>query len=228
MVFTIDESAIGVFLQARISFICKSDFMRKETALGLGVFLLGVLQTPLLYYYTFGFFIFIIIGIPYLLLGLTLTIFFWGAIRKSSLNRSSKFVLSSLAVIGSVAAIGGFFVDMEEIDWKWRLREREAIVEKIKNGQIKLEGNHTLVQMSNFPSISNGGNEIFVQSHEDGTFTIEFWIDRGFLDNSSQFVYSNNLERQKRFEENILYYNEPRLYRKLKDNWYRLNQEALW
>lgn len=201
--------------------------MRKETILGLSVFVLGVLQTPFLYYYTFGFFVFFI-SIPYMLAGLCLTIFFFKAVSKSKQSRSSKFILSFFAAIGVISAIGGFFVDMEEIDWKWRMNEREAIVEKIKKGQIKTYGKFTLVPFNHFPPISNGGNEISVHSYANGTYTIEFWIDRGFLNHSSQFVYTNNLEHEKRIEENILRFNKPKLYRKIKDNWYRLNQSALW
>ena len=163
-----------------------------------------------------------------MLLGLILTICFFKTIGKSNLNRLPKFVLSSLAMIGSASAIGGFFIDMEEIDWKWQMQEREAIVEHIKNGQIKTNGKFTLVPLNHFPPISNAGNEVFVHRYEDGTLTIEFYIDRGFLDHSSQFVYSNNLQREKKFDENILRYNKPKKYRKIKDNWYRLNQEALW
>mgnify|MGYP006927961790 FL=1 len=197
--------------------------MKKETILGLSVFGLGVLQTPIFYFYTFGLFA-ILVGVPYMLLGLCLTICFFKTIVRSKQHHFPKVFLSLLSVIGALSALGGFFIDKEDIDWEWRVQEREQIVQEIINGQVRTENNLALVKLNNFPPISNGGNEIFVVSHPDGTFTITFWIDRGFLDESSEFVYSNNYQKQALFDEIVLKQKNHKAFRKIKDNWYRLNQ----
>ena len=64
----------------------------------------------------------------------------------------------------------------------------------------------------NIPPISNGGNEIAIYKTDKNNLTVEFYIDRGFLDHYSAFVYTNDKKKIQELEEGA--------NKKLDENWY--------
>ena len=182
---------------------------------------MAIIQAPLIYYYTSGIAAIFVI-IPYVFVGLGLTIWLLIHVMKDYNPTKTKFHKNGLiltVVIGSLSIFFGEYV-MEKLDWTLRRNSREEIIELVKAGKLKPNVTHnnfvcTLPDWY-FPPISNGGNEITIDKTEKNKFTIGFYIDRGFMDHYSAFVYTNDPEKIKEFEE--------RTYSvKLDENWYKLS-----
>jgi len=101
---------------------------------------------------------------------------------------------------------------MESIDFNIRLDEREKIVEQIKNRPVK--AGNIIDQI--FFRLSDGG-EVSYTKTPNGAVHVEFYIDRGFLDHYSSFVYTN--DPNEIGPDNNVFVNTKK---KLKDNWYRM------
>jgi len=184
------------------------------STLTIVVICLALIQAPFFYYYTFGLF-FIIIGIPYLLISLTLTgILVSPLIKRKKVSAFHKYGVIVAIVIGITSLILSSGI-VEKLDWKLRLKERELIVEKALNGEI----DDYKLKMNCFPPISNGGNEIFIDNKPEGTITVTFYIDRGFIDHYSAFIYTTDTIRMKRFDGRVKAYETNK---KIDDNWYRI------
>lgn len=74
-----------------------------------------------------------------------------------------------------------------------------------------------------FPLISNGGNKILISQTELGKLTVEFYINRGFLDHYSAFVYTNDQEKIKELEDYMSIKKSTETNKKLDQNWYRVS-----
>ena len=74
------------------------------------------------------------------------------------------------------------------------------------------------IEKWNFPPISNGRKEIDISKGEKGELTIIFYIDQGFIDHFSAFVYTNDSNELKGF------YTFGASVKQLDCNWYRVSQ----
>lgn len=186
--------------------------------------LLALCLTPFLVYYSSGFLTFIMFFL-FLLFEIILGVIL---IRRTYDFKNGKIISPLIYFVLPVIAIciGSLFLEsyIYKLDWELRINERNNIVQSIKNGSIKLDGKHTTVRLSNFPPISNGGNEIIVTNESDNSLTVEFFIDRGFLDHYSSYIYTDNEskieELNKRIELNLKYYHANE---RLSENWYRVS-----
>src|SRR5690554_1165640 len=194
----------------------KSGFTTYNILTGL-VLIMAISQGPFFYYYTFGFFGFII-GAPYVLIGLILTIILIYPLHKN--KKTSNFHKKGTTIAILIGMISLFFGSTitEKLDWKLRMNERKSIINKIADGDIK----DYKAKMNNFPPISNGGNEIIVDKREnENNMTVTFYIDRGFVDHYSAYIYSTDSTTIRDLEEKIEHRNN-KTNKKLKDNWYRI------
>ena len=117
---------------------------------------------------------------------------------------------------------------IEKIDWNILFHKRKEIVAQVKSGELKpnVSWNNWVCELPfEFPIISNGGNDIGIRKNKTTEkYTIHFWVFRNFFDNpSTYFVYTENEEDQKHFEEKIK--KNPKENWKLEENWYRIYGE---
>lgn len=180
------------------------------------ILFLSIIQLPLFYYYTFGIFSFFIV-VPYLLFSVIIT-----GLLLSPIGIGMK--ISNFHKYGTFAAIFigittlSFGLDnMENLDWKFRLKDREAIVERALKGAFK----DNRVKLNYFPPISNGGNEVFIDKGPNGSLTVTFYIDRGFLDHYAAFIYTTDSSKIRAFDARIQSV-QRETNKKIKDNWYRI------
>ena len=139
-------------------------------------------------------------------------------------EKKKRFISLLLALTGTTIACSIFYVDhrtFEEIDWLMNYDTRNRIVKEILNKQTKTE-EFKLQQLHTWIPVSNGGNEIFVQKSKAG-ITVKFWIDRGFLDTHSEFVFTNCPEELAAIHHLLKVHPNNDNYRKIESNWYRLN-----
>ena len=184
------------------------------------ILFLAILQSPLLYYYTTGF-LGIFLGLFYILFGFGCTITF--LILSMYFKNINRIQINILIISMFIGISTLFFLDktMENIDWELRKSSRDEIVALVKGGKIvpNVSHNNIIATLDNwsFPPISNGGNEIAIYKSNDTIVTVEFFIDRGFLDHYSAFVYTNDSEQIKIFNNNT------KSYKKLSENWYKVS-----
>jgi len=155
---------------------------------------MALVQAPLFYYYTYGFFKLILL-IPYSLTGLVLSIVLLVSIVKQRTTNNSYHIAG--LIIGVLIAFPTSFRQdiIEYLDWKLRIGERNKIVNEVKNGTLKPDSAGRYILDGNyFLPISNGGNEIVVTKDKDGFTEVEFNIDHGFLDHYSSLIYSDRTQ----------------------------------
>jgi hypothetical protein len=192
------------------------------------VLTMAIIQAPLFYYYTFGLFAFFVV-IPYLLIGLVLTIWLLIAVFRNTNSQITKFHKLGVILTISIGCLSLFFSEdiIEKLDWKLRRSSREEIVQLVKADKLKPNVNHNNIICTldkwNFPPISNGGNEIAIYKVDNSKVTVEFYINRGFLDHYSAFVYTNDTKKIKELEEHMSYKNGLHINKKLDENWYRVS-----
>jgi hypothetical protein len=95
------------------------------------------------------------------------------------------------------------------------------MIEDIKTGKLKATDGR--IQTCYFPPISNGGNEVFVSQSPSGQVTVTFYINRGFLDHYSAFVYTTQPEEMESLEEQTTRRKGNHVNKKLSDNWFRVS-----
>lgn len=179
---------------------------------------LAIAQAPLFYYYTSGLFTLFVV-IPYLIISLTLTtIILTPLIKRKKVSNLQKYGVVVAVLIGIVSLFFGSEL-IEKLDWKLRFKQRNMIVEKALNGEI----NDTKLKMNSFPPISNGGNEVFIDYNPTGSITVTFYIDRGFIDHYSAFIFTTDTSRIKEFEARTRSdWNQTN--KKIDENWYRISE----
>jgi hypothetical protein len=179
---------------------------------------LAIVQAPLFYYYTYGLFALFVV-IPYLIISLILTgIILTPLIKRKKVSSFHKYGSISAVLGGAISLIFGSEL-IENIDWELRLKQRNMIVEKALNVKI----NDTKLKMNSFPPISNGGNEVFINYNPTGSITVTFYIDRGFIDHYSAFIYTTDTSRIKEFEARTKS-EWNRTNKKMDENWYRISE----
>ena len=184
--------------------------------------IMALLQGPYIYYYADGLFGFIIV-IPYMLIGFALSFFLLTSLKHKQTNITYHYIG---LISGTLIGIASLFSEdlIENLDWKLRISERNRIVELVKHGQLTPTVSHNSIICKlpgyPFPPISVGGNEIAIYKDETGTVTVEFYINRGFLDHYSAFVYTNEPKNISIMDSTVNNRHSP-TFKKLKENWYR-------
>jgi len=184
---------------------------------------MAIIQGPLFYYFTTGFFKMIFL-VPFGLTGLILTVcLLVGVLKYQSSNTKYHILGLILAFTVGIGTIRGDGV--EYLDFKFRMAERSKIVEDVKKGILKPNSplNNGICELPGrevFP-ISNGGNAIWVEENQAGITSIDFYIDRGFLDHYSAFLYTNNPTEMANLEKAITMKGNH-VVKKIDRNWYRV------
>lgn len=179
---------------------------------------LAIVQAPLFYYYTFGLFTLFVV-IPFLVISLILTsVILTPVIKRKKVSIFHKYGAILAVLLGTISLIYGSEL-IEKVDWKLRLKQRNLIVEKALKGEIK----ESRLKMNSFPPISNGGNEVFINYNPAGSITVTFYIDRGFIDHYSAFIYTTDTSRIKEFEARTKS-EWNRTNKKMDENWYRISE----
>ena len=201
---------------------------RFYSLLTIFVLTLAIIQAPLLYYYTFGLFAFFIV-IPYLIVGLGLTVWLLIVVLKSKKSEIVRFQKLGVILTISIGSLTLFLGEetIEKLDWWFRRNSRQEIIELVKAGRLKPNVTHNNIICTledwNIPPISNGGNEIAIYKTDDNRLTVEFYINRGFLDHYSAFVYTNDKEKIQELEERTAFNTGLHVNKKLEENWYRVS-----
>lgn len=201
---------------------------RFYSLLTIFVLTLAIIQAPLLYYYTFGLFAFFIV-IPYLIVGLGLTVWLLIVVLKSKKSEIVRFQKLGVILIISIGSLTLFLGEetIEKLDWWFRRNSRQEIIELVKADRLKpnVTHNHIICTLEdwNIPPISNGGNEIAIYKTDDNRLTVEFYINRGFLDHYSAFVYTNDKEKIQELDERTALNTGLHVNKKLEENWYRVS-----
>jgi len=192
----------------------------KNLVFAITVLGMAIIQAPLMFYYTCGMIGLFLIPI-YALIGLMLSI---NLLKRTFDFKKNKIINNYFyaAIASLIIGIASFiFMDLNELDWKLRMEERNRIVNQVKMGKLGKANKTSLVKLNNFPPLSNCGNEIVVSRKEDQTIIVEFFIDRGFLDHYSSYIYTDN-EAKKKELENRINLNLKSLNEKISENWYRV------
>ena len=112
---------------------------------------------------------------------------------------------------------------IENFDWWISYDERNQIVEKVKKGRLEpnTKMNNGICRLPfDFPIVSDGGNDIWINKDENG-LTVKFWISRGFFEApQTYFIYTNDNESRRYYNELIK--KKPGKNWKLEENWYRI------
>ena len=186
------------------------------------------IQAPVLYYYINGLFAMFIM-IPYLIFGLGLTYFMLIVVLSGHNNAKTKFHIIGLTLTILIGMLTLFFGPdlIEKVDWYLRKDTRKEIVYKVMSGELTpnmVDSNYGCKLDSwKFPPISNGGNIISIDKTPDNKYKIKFYINNGFLDHYSAFVYTNDPKEIKELDERTLSPLNMDTNKKLEENWYRVS-----
>jgi len=185
--------------------------------------ILALVQGPILYHFTSGFFK--IFGIIFLgLTGLILTlILFIDVVRNKSTNSKYHIITLIITFIFGLSTVFGD-IPAEYLDWTLGRWERNRIVEQVKKGILKPDNRHQtgLCHLSTFLPISNDGNDIDIDENKNGTVYVKFFIDRGFIDHFSAFVYTNDRNEMQQLDGGVGPFGGG-VVKKLDTNWYRVS-----
>jgi len=139
-------------------------------------------------------------------------------IKQKKVPNFQKYGVIIAVVIGTSSLIFGSEL-IEKLDWKLRLKERNLIVQKALNGETK----DSKLKMKSFPPISNGGNEVFIDYRPEGSITVTFYIDRGFIDHYSAFIFTTDASRIRQFDARTKS-DWNKTNKKIDNNWYRISE----
>lgn len=198
------------------------------TILTIFVLTMVIIQAPLIYYYTFGLFALFIV-VPYLVIGLGLTVWLLIVVLKNKNSAVTRFQKLGVVLTISIGSFTLFFGEeiIEKLDWQFRRNSREEVINLIKAEKLKPNVTYNSIICTldnwNIPPISNGGNDIAIYKNDDNKLTVEFYINRGFLDHYSAFVYTNDKEKIKELEERTTLNKGVHVNKKLDKNWYRVS-----
>jgi len=189
--------------------------MKKEAKDGT-LFILIVIalsQGPILYFGVEGFFK-LILTIGFGLVGLILSCFllFDLIIHRSTTKTYHVAGLCFTILLGLFTIRGDL---MEFLDFNLRKSARNEIVDRVKRGEIKSEH----ISANSVFALSQGG-EINIKDNAKGIVSIEFYIDQGFIDHYSAFLYTNNPDEIQNLESRNPNYHTVK---KLDKNWYRVD-----
>lgn len=188
---------------------------RAKTIFTTTLLILAFIQGPVLYYFASGF-IKLIFLVPVACMGLWFSVLLTiRVIKYRSSNTPYHIIGLILSVIIGAATLTG--TGMEYFDFWLRFNERNTVVEGFKKGKIRT------IHLGNdlFP-LSNGGNDVDIWKQNKDTVSIGFYIDRGFIDHASLFLYTNDPTQIKDFNDKIKYGSNDTVVTKMAQNWYRV------
>jgi len=187
---------------------------KRKTIVTTILLAMSLFQGPYFYYFTSGF-IKLIFLLPFAIIGLLLSIilFFNLIIYRSTNSRYDVIGVIVSVIIGVFTSFGS---GMEFLDFNLRMSEREKIVDEVKSGPSK---SGSIADMAFLP-VSNGGDISFTKN-PNGTVYVEFYIDRGFIDHFSSFIYTNDQQEIIKLQKGEEAFVSGT--KKLKDNWYRIS-----
>lgn len=194
------------------------------------VLVMSAIQIPFFYYYSFGFLAFLGM-LLYQVLGLSVTIYLTILIIRNKDRKTTKFrIICVLLTImfGSISVILSLDYNitekLEKWDWEYRLKDRNKIVQDIKNGKkFKRDYGRFELEELYFPPISNYDNTISFDKENDSIVTVKFYIDSGFLDHYSAFVYTNDTSTIRELEERAKFEKTKENNKILGNNWFRVS-----
>lgn len=188
---------------------------RGKTIITTTLLVLAFIQGPVLYYFADGATKLLFL-VPVACMGLWFSVLL--AIRIIKYRAST----TAFHVIGLVISVifGAFTLTgsgMEYIDFWLRLDERNTVVEGFKAGKIRT------IHLGNslFP-LSNDDNDVDIWKENKNTVSIGFFINRGFLGDTSLFLYTNDPAQIRDFSDKIKYTNSDTSVDKMAENWYRV------
>lgn len=189
---------------------------KNKTIITTILLVMALIQGPYFYYHTSGF-IKLILLLPFAAFGLVFSIYLFIRLIKYK-NTTSLYHIIGLSCAFIIGILTITNHTMEYLDFNLRKNEREDIIKKIKTNALKSEhiNGYTL-----FP-ISNDGNDINVAKSGDSIFSVEFYIDRGFIDHASVLLYTNDVDQIKDLESKIVNKDRDTVVKKLTNNWYRV------
>jgi hypothetical protein len=189
--------------------------MTKETKNFIIIILLvlTLIQGVFFYYFTEGF-IKLLLLTPFAFIGLCFTAFILFKLIKYRSTTTPYHVIGFVLIcVLAVSTIRGDLV--EYLDFKLRKSERNEIVDEVKKGMFK--SGH--LSYDPFFPISKGG-DIGIKNYNNGIVSIEFYIDRGFIDHYSAFLYTNDPKEIYDLEHGLTAFKVS--LKKLDNNWYRV------
>lgn len=167
---------------------------------------------------------------PFVWLGINLILLIYIIIRLTKIFYEKSYfrrewIKLGVSIVLLVSNI--FFIPykvIEKVDWIVLESERERVVEDVLSEKLRpnVSHNQELCELGkDYKTVSNGGNEIIILKKEEGSYTIKFWIDRGFFENPQPFfIFTNNSDMQEKLEQRII--QSPDDNWKIKENWYRI------
>jgi len=169
---------------------------------------LAIIQMPAIYYYINGVLALFLLML-YLPMVAGLTIFLVVAVlRKPKTERATEHIMGLILTIfiGTWTMIFGEST-IEKYEWLLRKDTRKDIVRRIKAGEIAADITRYGVYHLPIwyqPPISSSGNDISIEKTEQQTLTVEFFINRGFLDHYSAFLYTDDPGTIQTFDKEII------------------------
>jgi hypothetical protein len=202
---------------------------RSKTRLTTVILLMAILQGPFLYYFTEGF-IKLLSTMLFAATGIIVSLRILLELFKNRLsNRPYHICGLVLAVCVGIGTLQPS--TMEWVDFNLFLGKRNEIVSQVKskklNPNVSSGKNDGIVTLNTWLPLSRGENQILVHRTNDGVATIEFYIDRGFVDHFSAFLYTNNPDEIQDLGKGVV----PSEFgvsggggavKKLRDHWYRI------
>jgi hypothetical protein len=188
---------------------------------------MAIVQAPFIYYYSTGLSSFLIVS-PYLAAGMVLTIWLGMAIANQDSIAGTRFHRVALFTSVAVGSITFFFGEsiVEKLDWNLRRSSRDQIVQLVKDNQLNPNAGYNeglcALRQWNLPPISTGGNEIVISKTDENRITVEFYINRGFLDHCSAFVYTDDPKMISELDNRVNRRKGSHGNMKLDENWYRV------
>ena len=184
------------------------------------ILLLALIQAPLFFYFTSG--TVKMFGlIIYAIAGFCLTALMLYLIIKNDLkNNGYKVTVLCVSFLLGVLTLRPDII--EYLDWKYRLDERIAIINEVKQNKLKPDkGGIAHVVQNTFLPVSNGGNDILIKKNMNGLTSVEFFTDRTLTEHYSALLYTNDPDEIGVMDRSSEH--DRHFARKFDDSWYSVH-----
>ena len=189
---------------------------RGKTIITTTLLILAFIQGPVLYYFADGF-VRLIFLVPVACMGLWFSIILAIRVIKYRSTTTTYHIVGLIlsVIIGGTTLTG---TGMEYLDFWLRLDDRNRVVEGFKSGKIQsLHLGNDFIPLSN-----DGNNDVDIWKNNKGVVSIGFFINRGFLGDTSLFLYTNDPAQLKDFNDKVKYGNSDTTVKQMAQNWYRV------
>ncbi len=189
---------------------------RGKTIITTTLLVLAFIQGPVLYYFASGF-VKLIFLVPVACMGLWFSVLLTIRIIKFRYSNTAYHIVGLIVsvIIGATTLTG---TGMEYLDFWLRLDDRNRIVEGFKNGKLRT------IHLGDdlFPLSNDGDNSVDIWKDNKGAVSIGFFTNRGFLGDTSLFLYTNDPVQIKDFNDKMRYGNSDTTVKQMAQNWYRV------